>query len=341
MKKTFIYIIILLGLGMVAVGAYLQKKHTNSPEKEKAFAVENIGELAKINLKDKRGRDLTLIKKGEIWLIDGKERVRPGILNNLLEAIEKVQVDSPTPKVALNNVLTEMVDRAIEVNLYKKDKEKPFKTYYVGNGNHNQDGTYMLMKINGTAASIPYLVKLPGFKGVLTYRFIPDVEAWRSLEYCNLMANEIKSISVQYKNENANESFILEKNDDNFTLKTQDQVLQNDAINEVQAVNLYNSFKNLSIEKYINNYTKQDSVMQNLGILDLEIKNIYGDTRKLSVYYMPAENDNERLMRNEDGSYTQFNADRLFAYNHNTNAFISIQFNTFGKIFMTASQLKK
>lgn len=341
MKKTLIYLIILAGLAMLALSAYYQNKMKNSPEKEQAFAVENMEKLTKISLKDKQGRNLILIKKGETWLIDGKEKVRPGILKNLIDAISKVQVDSPAPKVAINNVLTEMVDRAIEVNLYENNKEKAFKTYYVGNGNHNQDGTYMLMKVNGTAASTPYLVKLPGFRGVLTYRFIPDVEAWISLQYCNLMPNEVKSVSVQYKNENIDESFKLEKDNDNFLLTTQNQVYENEDIQQTTALELFSAFKNLSIEKYINNYPRQDSVMQNLGVLDLEIESIYGDKRKLSVYYMPAENNNERLMKRKDGTYTNYNADRLFAYNHETDAFVSIQFVTFGKTFLGASQLKK
>ena len=91
----------------------------------------------------------------------------------------------------------------------------------------------------------------------------------------------------------------------------------------------------------MNNYANQDSVMQNLGLLDLELESIYGDTRKLSGYYMPAENDNERLLRRADGSYTNYNGDRLLAYNHENDTFISIQFTTFGQLFYKGSQLIK
>jgi len=341
MKKTLIYLIILVGLGLVALGAYLQKKQANSPEKERAFAVEDMSKLHKIHLKDKAERELTLIKKGNVWLIDGKENVRSGILNNLLEAIENIQAEAPVPKVAKNNVLTEMVQRAIEVNLYEEGEEKAFKSYYVGGGNHDKNGTFMLMKVNGKAASTPYLVVLPGSRGVLSYRFIPDREAWRSIQYTNWLANEVKSIRVNYIDKHPEESFEIQNKLQEFTLKTQGNEYSHEQINQDLAINLFNAFKNLSIEKYMNDYSKKDSVMQNLSYLDLEIESIYGDSKKLSVYYMPAENNNERLLKREDGSYTNYNADRLFAYQHENDVFVSIQFNTFNKIFLKGSQLIK
>lgn len=339
MKKTIGYLVVFVGLIAVSAWLFLSDQKP-SEEEQRAFQTPEIGELSRIELKDRAGNFTVLSKIDEKWMVDESFPVSKITLNDLLYALEHMEAAYPAPAPAVDNVLTQMVSNATKVSLYKNGKKKPFKVFVVGGPNHDQDGTYMLMEIDGEAADRPYLVKLPGFKGYVTYRFSAIRNFWIGTQFTKLLAEEIKSVSLEYFQEDTEQSFTLSRKEGEFSLLKDNELVDKDSVNTEMAEAYFNAFMDLSFERYLDSLPKQDSVLKHMHFADLSLKLNEGDERKVSIYFKPYPKQ-ENLPLDELGKAKTIDPDKLYLYDHGSQAYYTIQYYTFGKLFLKADQLKK
>jgi len=338
MKKTITYLVILGLLAGLALFLFL-KNQSPSIEDQRNFTTPEIGELTQIIMKDRHGHEVVLTLEENGWIVDGRYQASTIMLNDMFYALEFMHAEYPVPAAAVNNVLTEMITNSTKVSLYKNGKSKPFKVFAVGGANHAQDGSFMLMEVNGQAAEKPYLIKLPGFKGYITYRFSAILKHWVSPVFTAYLPQEVEEVSIEYFEENKDQSFVLSNKNEQFELTHNGATTVGAALNEKMAEGLFASFMELSFEEFLDSIPMQDSVMNFMHFLDLKVVAKNGEKQHLSVYFKPF-NVNDNLPLDKEGNPVFIDPLKLYVYNNESQSFFGIQYYTFGKLFLKADQLK-
>jgi hypothetical protein len=338
MKKSFIIIAIFSVLVGVAIYFYWDK--FSNPQDEKSFTTPEIGELTRIVLKDRAANVLELSKVDSSWFVNGKLPVNPVALNDILFALEFMYADYPVPANAVSNVMTQMIKNSTKVSLYKNNESTPYKVFYVGGPNHQQDGTYMLMEINGEAAEKPYVVNLPGFRGYVTYRFSTLKSPWVSAAFTKYLPDEIQSFEIEYFQEDKENSFLLSRENKGYSVQTASAKYENEAVNTVLAEQIFGAFSSLNFENYYDSIPKQDSILQNLHFLDLKLVLKNGVKHHLSVYFKPVPTNQNPLL-DKEGNMLSIDNSLLYAFNHDSKTFFGIQYYTFDKLFIKSSDILK
>jgi hypothetical protein len=339
MKNTLIYLGIFLALLALSVFLIFNNQEPNE-EEQRSFQTPKIQELTKVKLKDRQGNVTLLSLKDGDWLINEKFLVNKVTLNDLFYALEHMESAYPAPSVAIDNVLTQMIGNSTKVSLYKNGKEQPFKVFNVGGPNHEQNGCYMIMEVNGKPADPPYVVKLPGFSGYITYRFSAIQNFWIGTQFTKLLAEEIKSISLSFFQEDKDQSFVLDQDRSGYFMQQGEQRFNQESLNMDMLDGLYSAFMDLSFERYIDSIPMQDSVMKNMHYADLKLQLTEGQERKISLYFKPYP-EQENLPLDENGNPLTIDASKLYAFDHASQSFFTAQYFTFGKLFVKANQFKK
>lgn len=338
-KRTLVYLTVLITLLLGVYFLFFYNAKTKE-EQEKDFAVQDIEILTRIDLKDRNSNTVILTKENEKWTLNGKYDVTSSMLSELLKTINTMEVVSVVPNVAKDNILKEMIGRSTKVSLYKNGNKKPFKIYHVGGANYNQDGTYVLMEIEGKAASTPYIAKVPGRRGFFTYKFTPVENEWRSLAFINLLPQEIKNISVKYvEADKQAASFSINRNKEEYTLTVNGKNYANEQVNQNVAQALFGSFKNLHYESFQENNDQKAYIIEHFPFATINIESVEGKTSTLQTFYMPLA-DGDRLAT-IDGVSNRYNIERLFALNTETNLFTTIQIYVFKDILIKGNTLVK
>lgn len=187
-NKRWIY----LGICVVVIFAfyYLGNHRWWGHVVKRDFAFADTGKLTRIFMANKQGKQVLLEKKEDRWLIDGEEVYKPWV-SQLMETIARVEVKSPVPKGAFDDVVRAMAVSNVKVELWAGDEL--VKRYFVGGPTGTHDGTYMLMD----GSDEPFITEIRGFDGYLTPRYNVNAQVWRSRQLVLVNAASIKQIRVQ------------------------------------------------------------------------------------------------------------------------------------------------
>ena len=191
-KKIFFLLIIISSVSCIS---RIKK------EAEKKFSIENINEIDKVFLSDRKGNNIVLKKDEDSWFINERFKVRKDAINTLLTTINEVEVQRPVSNTAYNNVIKQLATTGVKVEIYYKNN---IKTYTVGGSTSDHLGTYMLMEDGKN----PYVVHIPGFNGFLSPRYgiqgyELDINNWRDNTVFEIDSENIKEISLKnYDNQN-------------------------------------------------------------------------------------------------------------------------------------------
>ncbi|MCZ4407699.1 DUF4340 domain-containing protein [Cryomorphaceae bacterium 1068] len=225
MKKIVLLLLLVAILGGIAF--YLSS--SNDPFKSEGveqsdFAIADTASIGKILIADRSGRVVKLNREGEQWLLNGKYPAREDAITTLLRTFKNIYIQRPVPREALEQVNTVMATSTKKVEIYDLDGDL-IKTWYVGHATMDKKGTYMLLETpkNGKS-SVPFIMDMKGFIGMLNTRFFLDENEWRStmlLAYPEMNLNEIEveyptdeasSFKVKYGGGNEIELFTADDN---------------------------------------------------------------------------------------------------------------------------------
>ena len=90
-------------------------------EAEKKFSIENINEIDKVFLSDRKGNNLVLEKIDNSWFINERFKVRKDAINTLLTTINEVEVQRPVSNTAYNNIIKQLATTGVKVEIYYKN----------------------------------------------------------------------------------------------------------------------------------------------------------------------------------------------------------------------------
>lgn len=329
MKKNKILLLVLFLLVGIAIYLFTTQKPNTLNDIEGAlsnFAFEDTTTIDKIFIADAMGKSVTLTKKDEVWMVDNKFVARPDNIKLLMKTFGRIAVKSPVPKAAFNNVVKGIATASTKVEIYQ-GRDLPSKTYYIGGATINNQGTYMLLEENGVKSTVPFIMHIPGFYGYLSARFFTEPEQWRDAIVFKYLKDEIASIKVNYY-ETPNQSFIIHKNGDNYTLT---------GLESETTLNIDTNLVKEYVERYEKVYyemidvestdEKIDSVIKSTPYFSIEVKTVSGSGDKIVAYHMP----NFRKTIGKDGQEAPYDVDRMYGY-LNDELFTLIQFATFDEI---------
>lgn len=336
MKNNKILLIILVVLASVAI--YIFTTETSgtlgsNKEEKSNFAIKDTASIDKIFIADAKGQSVTLTKSDKIWVVNNKYEARPDNIRLLMKTFARIDVRSPVPKTAFNNVVKMIATSGTKVEIYQGE-DKPSKTYYIGGATLDHQGTYMLLETEGVKSSVPFIMYIPGNYAYLTTRFFTEAEQWRDAVVFRYLPEDIKSIELNYF-ETPEESFIINNKDSVYTMSA---IGSNEAIPNMnsemlkQYVGLYQKiyYEMIDVES---SKEKIDSIIASPPYLSIKVKGINDRSDKIIAYHMP---NYRKIINPVTGEEFPYDVDRMYAY-LNGELFIYIQFATFDNITLPKS----
>jgi len=340
MKKNLIYLAILLVLVIIAYLLVFKNNTGTISGKETNFAVAEIEEIAKIFMADKNEQKILLQRKGNNWIVNSKYKARAGAIKNLLSTIKDVRVDHPVSKAARNNVVRDLVTKAIKIEIYNKEEEL-MKSYYVGGPAGNYKGSYMILAGKNSIAKNPYVVHIPGFNGYLTTRYFLNEIEWKDKTIFSYKIEEMKSVSVEYTEYPvAEESFSVSvRNKDSFELHKINGDNDISHYNKQNLLRFLSYFRNIHAEAYQNENSKKDSILSTNPFCIITVTDTTGYVNEVKLYYKPI-NKRSKMQFDEQGNKLPHDLDRYYATVNRGKDFMLVQDFVFGKLLRAFSEFQ-
>lgn len=331
MKNNKILILILAVLAVLAIYFFTTKTSGSGSTDKNAksdFAIKDTASIDKIFMVDAKGQSVTLTKSYDQWMVDGRYVARPDNIRLLMKTFNRIDVRSPVPKAAFNNVVKQIATGATKVEIYQ-GKSKPSKTYYVGGSTLDHQGTYMVLETDGVKSSVPFVMYIPGNYGYLTVRFFTESSQWRDAVVFKYKAEDVLSIEVQF-HETPEESFLITNKEGQFSLFELGGVAPLN-INPKQLKDYVERYQKIYYEM-IDIESKQakiDSTVASDPYITIDVKDVMGkNNNKIVLYHMP---NFRQLEDPKDGSIYDYDVDRMYGYLNN-ELFTYVQFATFDNI---------
>lgn len=324
----FISLVVLLAVA----GYFFMSRNTGTiPAELKNFAIKDTASIDKIFIADSDGNTVLLKRRTSHWTVNDKYTARPHSVNLLLKTFNRLSVKMPVSKNALEPVIKRMATNSTKVEVYQ-GKDVPSKVYYVGAPTADNQGTHMLLQLDGKKSSQPFIMHVPGFHGFLTSRFFTDELQWRNPLVFNAPFASIQKIKVHYY-ENAEASFQIERYMDEITLKDHEGK-QVDYFNDTLMMDYLSRYDKVYYEAVNTELpdTYRDSILSSPPYFSISVEEITGKTNTLVAYHMP----NFKKIQDKDGKEFPYDVSRMYGY-LNDELFILIQFPTFNALTLPRS----
>lgn len=331
MKKYLPYIIVLIALGVASVWFIKTQTSGTINEQEGNFAVKDQEDIAKIILTDTKNNKIELTKSSGLWIVNCKDVAREDLVKQLFEAVTRITSLCPVPTAAHDNVIRELMAEHIRVEILDEDGDV-LKSYWVGGPSVDGLYTYMLLEIDGKPASRPQMVYIPNVKGYVTHRYGTDVENWRVKVVFNYKPEEIKSLSVNYKNEPDNSFTITRVAADSFSLSPSDEKYRITEEYKQKYIRQYLGFYgSISAEAYDNQNPFKDSIMAYPPYCTITVTETDNSVNEVKMYYMPI-NKRSKSQFDEQGNERTVDMERSYASIHGGKDFAVVQYYVFGTL---------
>jgi hypothetical protein len=333
-KKT---VLLVLLLAAVAAYFYFNKSNSTISGEFSDFSIKDTASVSKIFISTLSNESVNLQRNKEgIWVVNGQFPARKDAIHLLLETFYRIDVLSPVPQPAFENVVKQLAVSGVKVEIYLDNASSPKKIYYVGQATENHKGTYMLLEQKGKKSTRPFITYVPGFYGYLSTRFFTNENLWRDREIFGYQPAAIQSLKINY-NERPENSFSIHQHNGRFTVKDGTGAvisgIENTTINEY-----LNRFKSVHYE-YIEtklDSTIKDSVLSSMPLHEMEIIDQEGVKRRLTTFYKPLAEETYDV---STGELLTHNLDRCYGLIDGSN-FVAIQYIILDPLLITAADLK-
>lgn len=285
---------IVLGICFVVLGAlsylYLNKGPAEAgtlvgADREFAVPPDQIYKIFLANRID--GTTTLLERKGDAWTYNQYYKARPNAVENLLDAISRVEMMYKPPQAAVPNMLQDLATRGIKVELYDK-AGKVLKIYYVGGGTADENGTYLMLE----GAEQPYVAHLPNWQGNLRFRYNLKGDNWRDRSIFNHDEKDIAILQVEFPKQREYSFQIEQKGNANFAVVPYYDLQQKrERLPSKARIAAYLAgFESVGAEAFRNTHLGQDSIRQLVPFCSIELKTKKDSTTK--VRFFPIFPDN-------------------------------------------------
>ena len=322
-KNIIIILVFVLSLGGALAVFFSRSSGTIKPEL-KNFAVEDTSDVDKIFLADKSSHQVLLTKENNDWKVNGKYYARIDMIDNLMDVIRRITVRSIVAKAAQENIIKRMAAGSIKVEIYKKGEL--FKVYYVGSGTQDNMGSFMLLE----NSSAPFICFLPGHHGTVTNFYMPLENEWRDRAIFRYGFQDMKSVTVEYPADPANDFTIDIESDNSLRLRSgvTGSYFPSFDTSKVKAYLL--EFKNVAFEDFTSvSREKMDSVRLKHHLFTISIKEKKsGAVKSVKGYRLPLRSGTT----DDYGKIIYFDEDRMYGDVSGLEEQVILQYQTFDRI---------
>ena len=252
---------ILFGVLAVAAAVLFWTRRAPAPDGwESTFGYDEVERVDRIHMLDKLGNEMWLRRTDEGWTVNGEHPARQHLVDQALEAIAIMEPDKPVGSAAHDTEVKAIMASSTFVEVFAGGDD-PVRQYHVGGASVDGRRTMVLRQRGTEAASRPYEVKLPGFKGSFSARFMVDPVAWRSRDVFAFTPEEIERIAIDYIDDDSLASFSLDLDRGELTIA--DRIIPMEFLDQAAVVAYAQHFRSLTLEAYENDFANRDSVEWN------------------------------------------------------------------------------
>ncbi len=333
MKKTLVYLAILLVLGFGIYYFLIRPADAPYTQSEAGFTVKDTGSIGKIFLSSMDGQSILAERTDSGWMVNKQYKALKSTLDLILVTLTQQAALYPVTRNAFDNVVKNMASDGIKVEIYARDGKK-MKVFYVGGTALNNTGTNMMIEGSHT----PYVVQANNFNGALTPRYTVSMRYWRDRTIFNLPADEIKSVSLQYAGKPINSFEIARDDSGKLTIKADPSIaLHLDGPNLRRAGIYLKYFSNVNCEGYLNGLPGNDTaIMTAPKQSTIELIGKHGQHQRADIYWMAINRRSKNRTASNSDVPDDYDADRLYAVINNNRDTVMIQQYAFRDIFHKA-----
>jgi len=329
MRKTLVYIILLVLLGFGTYYFIFSNKQALYTSNEADFTIKDTASVGKIFIAGPNGHTILAERTDSGWIVNKQYKALKSTVNMVLRTINQQEALYPVVQSKYNNVITTLAGGSIKVELYDRNGNK-MRVFYVGSETNDMKGTYMLME----GAKQPYVVNKKGFQGYVTPNYTYELEDWRDRTIFQLAPEQVQRISVEYPRHPLN-SFVLTQNAGKVAVTGSPDIIQDKKLNERRAQVYTKYFQNVSCEGHLVHVKDVDSM---LGVLPkraiMDITGTKGQHQHVDIYWMPLNRRSKNFTAEDPNvDSNKFDADRMIAVANNFKDTMIIQTFVFKNMF--------
>lgn len=322
MRKTLLYLLILLLLGFGIYYFIFNNTSTPYSASEAGFTIKDTASIGKIFIVSNDGEAVTLERTDSCWVVNRRYKAMPSTLNLVLTTLAQQAPLYPVTKSALENVIKNLSTDATKVEVYDRAGKK-MKVFYVGGAAVNNTGTNMLIE----GAQTPYVVQVPGFSGYITARYTTRMADWRDRTLFNIPPNEIKTVSMQYFDKPIN-SFVITRDDkDSVTVQADKNLMSGlEGMNKRRARTYLRYFTNVNCEGYLNGLEDMNVTIKTAPKeAAIDILGMHGQHLHADIYFMALNKRSKNILTHNEDVPDDYDSDRMYAVVNNGLDTVMIQ----------------
>ena len=281
MKKNILYIILIVGLIIIAVIFYLQNEKSTLLPGSSDFALDEDQQVDSISLKQDSVQ-FTLVRKNNNWSLNGTIPARKRAVTNFLDILTGLQVEAPATRSNQDEIIDLIHQNSIHVKIYRKGRL--IKNYLVEDSKYKRGVTYMMME----ETSSPFLMSYPGFSGDLARLYHVDPVYWRDRTIFSYSGIDIRNAKVEYTSK-AKHSFELNYINDQFSLIDLSNNKEIEAVNTSRASRYYSYYSDIRYEDIVNRKSLKDSLEAVSPFCKVTIRDKNDQVVSLQAYRKPSK----------------------------------------------------
>ncbi|MCB2195534.1 MAG: DUF4340 domain-containing protein [Bacteroidetes bacterium] len=287
------------------------------------FSVDQYQDITKIEIISPQEK-LKLELTNNQWKVNDKYWATEKYVKNLLLALNRLTILSPVSKAEKEQVASILKADGMLVKVYKN--RRTVKEFYVSKPSMNQEKTYMMMK----KSSEPFIVSIPAFRGLLADLFITDENYWRNKTIFDYEPQNIKSIRVEYPEEQIKSFQVNNYNDGTFAVQNLVETKFIEDFDVEKVARYFTYYQRIVFEDVVRDLSqgKIDSVLKATPYCIITVKDDSDEENKITIYRKPSEKKYD-----EFGQELKFDYDRAYASFNQNKELIIIQYYIFDPLF--------
>jgi len=273
MKKVLFLTLLFVVLGAGAWYSYRKANRKSTLEKlDLNFSVTDTASVDRIIIEPIEGQKADLLRdKAGIWMINGKYKAAPVLMDVLLTTIRNVEMLRPLSPNEVATARESFEKRGRKVSIFVNGEL--YKTYLLGDDAAGNKGTYLQLE-----GGDPYVAYLRGFNGFLSPRYDVTENEWRDRLLFSCQPSQIKSLKLLYARMPA----------ENVELTISDSRLQLAGatyFDSAAAFQMISSFRRVYAERYLDRFPakQKDSLLKAGSEYTIELT---GNERECSARLM-------------------------------------------------------
>jgi hypothetical protein len=270
MNRNTILVLIALLLA-AATWLYLRQQtgsKTTLAGADRQFAVKDTQSVARVFLVDRQGGTINLRRSGSGWLINDQFPARQTAINNLLDAIARLDILYKPANAAVSTLIKNLSTEGIKVEIYDR-KDQLMKAYYIGGSTADERGTYIILE----GFEQPYVGGIQGWVGNVRFRYNLPVDDWRDRHVFRAEVEEIASVSVEYPQQRSKSFRLSRAQNGEFAVVPFYDITPRiqRPLSQGKIEQFLIGFESVQASRYINDLSQRDSIqrMDPFSIIEL------------------------------------------------------------------------